>query len=515
MNDIFSQLTKGATFSKKQNAEQMHMFAKGGTHQKKPVLNLFCRAGGRGKETNSSNHHSSDSEENQAASDEHESSSDSECSSDDASDSDSDSERVQRRKAKKERKIAGRSKRVRAQSAKDEINAFRNRLQIKVKGNNVPPPLATFDEFPLHSSGKKEILAAVEEGEWKEPTAVQMQAIPALLEGRDVLAAAPTGSGKTAAFLLPLISRLLALSMAARANATGDSEKRVDTSNGSSSSGGNSNSNNSSSSSSSSSSKTGGIRALVLAPTRELAEQIHREAERLYSGRKFKAILLTAALVATAERHKGSSSGPLSSGDLLISTPLRLLAAVRSGIVDLSGVRLVVLDEADKLFEIEGRRAQRKDKDKHKGTRKEGGLGPGDTVSLSAGKSLTDRENGRNPAAYEESGSEGESDDTKEEVDEEGGGVSDESPDPEALAEQCLGNSFLRQIDEIFAGCPTAPGVCQKALFSATLGPLVLELASSFLVDPVHITIGRPNTGNAAIEQKLVFTGNEQGVPRL
>ena len=81
----------------------------------------------------------------------------------------------------------------------DEINAFRNRMQIKVKGEKVPKPSATFYNMDIEKELKPIIIKNIENSDWKEPTPIQMQAIPAILSGRDVLACAPTGSGKTAA----------------------------------------------------------------------------------------------------------------------------------------------------------------------------------------------------------------------------------------------------------------------------------------------------------------------------
>jgi ATP-dependent RNA helicase DDX52/ROK1 len=132
----------------------------------------------------------------------------------------------------------------------DEVNAFRNRLQIRVSGTDVPHPAATFRSMNITDDLKPIILKNVEESYWKEPTPIQMQAIPVLLNSRDILASAPTGSGKTAAFVIPVLSKL----------------------------GG---------------PKKSGIRGLLLAPTKELAEQIHREATRLCAGRRIKICLLT------------------------------------------------------------------------------------------------------------------------------------------------------------------------------------------------------------------------------
>uniref|UniRef100_A0A7S4ES53 Helicase ATP-binding domain-containing protein n=1 Tax=Chrysotila carterae TaxID=13221 RepID=A0A7S4ES53_CHRCT len=93
-----------------------------------------------------------------------------------------------------------------------EANALRKALRIHAYGNDVPPPVQSasdlIDKFSLRPFLAKNILTAG----YHELTRVQMQAIPAMLNGREMLACAPTGSGKTAAFLIPLISRLSAAS---------------------------------------------------------------------------------------------------------------------------------------------------------------------------------------------------------------------------------------------------------------------------------------------------------------
>ena len=81
-------------------------------------------------------------------------------------------------------------------SSTEEVNAFRNRLQIKVKGAEVPSPCATFSAMQISKGMKQIILENIEKSAWKEPTAIQMQVIPCMLMGRDVLATAPTGSGR-------------------------------------------------------------------------------------------------------------------------------------------------------------------------------------------------------------------------------------------------------------------------------------------------------------------------------
>lgn len=149
----------------------------------------------------------------------------------------------------------------------DEVNAFRNRLKIKVKGDKAAVPVTGFSDMPLHVGIRKAVLTGIEESRWKEPTPIQMQAIPVLLDGRDLLAGAPTGSGKTAAYLLPILSLVSKLRKEA---------KKAEAASASSC----------------------GVLGLILAPTRELAEQIHREVVRLVGTKKIKTVVLTKQVVA-------------------------------------------------------------------------------------------------------------------------------------------------------------------------------------------------------------------------
>ena len=153
------------------------------------------------------------------------------------------------------------------------------------------------------------LLRAVTELGYDEPTPVQRAAIPAVLRGEDVWASARTGSGKTAAFLLPILERLSA---------------------------------------SRGSSRTG-VRALVLVPTRELAAQIAEAAKRY--GVHLPAPLKTRTVVG------GVSTNPqrlaLRGGaDLVVATPGRLLDLVESNALTLDAVETLVLDEADRLFAL-------------------------------------------------------------------------------------------------------------------------------------------------------------------
>lgn len=287
----------------------------------------------------------------------------------------------------------------------EEINSFRNRLQIRVKGNVIPCPSSTFYDMKISKGIKSIILKNIESSNWKEPTPVQMQAIPILLSGRDILAAAPTGSGKSAAFIIPALSYL---------SSTTDRK---------------------------------GIRALLLAPTKELADQIHRETVRLSTGKKLKISSLKKSIVSNAISRQDKQL--LSGVDMLVSTPLRLLSLLRASLLDLSNVGFIVMDEADKLFEEPSRQRS--------------------TLTVDA---QADGEDDEDEIGY-------------------------------------VNASFLNQVDEIIAACPS--NGLQKGLFSATLGPLVQEIATTFLHNPVSVTIGTDNAAADTITQKLTFVGREDG----
>lgn len=161
-----------------------------------------------------------------------------------------------------------------------------------------------FSQFALH----ERLLKAVAELNFTEPTPVQLAAIPPALEGRDLRVTAQTGSGKTAAFLLPLLNRLL-----------GDaaSKQRTD------------------------------VRSLILLPTRELAQQTLKEVER-FSQFTF----LRGTLVTGGEDFKEQAAMLRRQPDLLIATPGRLLEHLNAGSLKLNGVEVLVLDEADRMLDM-------------------------------------------------------------------------------------------------------------------------------------------------------------------
>jgi ATP-dependent RNA helicase RhlE len=143
---------------------------------------------------------------------------------------------------------------------------------------------------------------------WRQATPIQALAIPAILQGRDVLGAAPTGSGKTAAFLLPLLQRLLA--------EPGLAEQRPRP-----------------------------LRALVLAPTRELAAQIEAAARALAPQLK---VMLAIGGMAINPQMMALRGG----AHLVVATPGRLLDLVERRALSLNALALLVLDEADRLLDL-------------------------------------------------------------------------------------------------------------------------------------------------------------------
>ncbi len=398
-------------------------------------------------------------------------------------------------------------------SERTPIDEFRDSMGIRVFGSSAPAPLQRFQELTsagtpwletvFKASGGVGQLSMeapvaalkrnIEAGKWKEPMPVQMQTIPALLQGQDALASAPTGSGKTGAFCVPVIL------MAAAAKA-GLKEFRARTA-------------------SSALPKAPQPtyeqlaphlpsehlpRALVLAPTQELADQLARESSRLAAGTGVRVAALTrpramgaygawhpveeglgmdmgvgasaAAAAAAAAREEAAAAAASSSeddadaggkggkkggkggrkgktksemhaayaqsrlpfADIIVSTPQRLrwvleAAPAAAAHAMLSGLVSVVLDECDQLL---------------------------------------------------------------------------------------LQRTFVAQVDAVLACLPkhsAAPGSSvgamptQRVLVSATMPSGVLELSVSLLRDALSIQIGRQHTTSLNVKQSLLFVGREEG----
>lgn len=162
----------------------------------------------------------------------------------------------------------------------------------------------TFEELNLAPA----IVQAVHEQGYTTPTPIQEQAIPAVLAGHDLLAGAQTGTGKTAAFSLPILHRLT----------QGGTQKPA-----------------------------GGIRALILSPTRELAAQIEDNL-RCYAQH----LPVKSTVIFGGVGMKPQIDRIRKGIDILVATPGRLLDLQQQGLLDLSHVEVLVLDEADRMLDM-------------------------------------------------------------------------------------------------------------------------------------------------------------------
>lgn len=156
-----------------------------------------------------------------------------------------------------------------------------------------------FDTFSFHPSIAANIAAAG----YEVPTPIQEMAIPKVKEGHDIMGLAQTGTGKTAAFALPILNRLIK-------------------------------------------GKQGGVRALVIAPTRELAEQIHQSFETLGKKTSIKSVTVYGGVGITPQIQK------LRSADIVVACPGRLIDHIERNTVNLSKVEVLVIDEADQMFDM-------------------------------------------------------------------------------------------------------------------------------------------------------------------
>lgn len=156
-----------------------------------------------------------------------------------------------------------------------------------------------FKSFSLHPQLEAGIISAG----YSSPTPIQTQAIPKIIQGRDVIGLAQTGTGKTAAFVLPVLHRLM------------KGQRRH-------------------------------VRALIIVPTRELADQIHRTID----------ILGAKSGLKSSTVYGGVGMNPqvqsLKKSDIVVACPGRLIDHIRRKTVDLSHIEALVLDEADQMFDM-------------------------------------------------------------------------------------------------------------------------------------------------------------------
>ncbi|XP_035479110.1 probable ATP-dependent RNA helicase DDX4 isoform X3 [Scophthalmus maximus] len=181
-------------------------------------------------------------------------------------------------------------------------------IMVDISGTNPPEAIVTFDEAKLCESLRKNITKSG----YAKPTPVQKHGIPIISAGRDLMACAQTGSGKTAAFLLPILQQLMAEGVAAsRFSELQEPE------------------------------------AIIVAPTRELICQIYLEARKFAFGTCVRPVVVYGG-VSTGHQMREIERGC----NLLCGTPGRLLDMIGRGKVGLQKVRYFVLDEADRMLDM-------------------------------------------------------------------------------------------------------------------------------------------------------------------
>ena len=161
----------------------------------------------------------------------------------------------------------------------------------------------TFSELDLHP----DLMAALEQSGYEQPTPIQLAAIPEILAGKDVMAGAQTGTGKTAAFALPILNKLL--------NTEVSQDKHV--------------------------------KALILVPTRELAQQVHKSVKKYAKLTPLKSVQVYGGVSIGAQIENIKQGA-----DILIATPGRLLDLLFKKAVDLKQLDTLVFDEADRMLDM-------------------------------------------------------------------------------------------------------------------------------------------------------------------
>ena len=186
----------------------------------------------------------------------------------------------------------------------DQVRELRKKLDVRVFGSFAPKPVCSFAHFGLDDQLMKQIIKC----EYTQPTPIQAQALPVALSGRDLIGVAKTGSGKTAAYLWPLLVHI----MDQRDLKAGE-----------------------------------GPIGLILAPTRELSQQIYTEAK------KFAKVYNIQVVCVYGGGNKWQQSQDLEAGaEIVVATPGRMIDMIKMKVTNFTRVTFLVLDEADRQFDL-------------------------------------------------------------------------------------------------------------------------------------------------------------------
>eukprot|EP01023_Acetabularia_acetabulum_P005016 TRINITY_DN12077_c0_g4_i1.p1 TRINITY_DN12077_c0_g4~~TRINITY_DN12077_c0_g4_i1.p1 ORF type:complete len:593 (-),score=97.67 TRINITY_DN12077_c0_g4_i1:89-1714(-) len=191
--------------------------------------------------------------------------------------------------------------------------------KIYVQGQQVPIPLRTFDDLSEKFKVDQKLLDNLKTFQYDDPTSIQMQVLPCLFGQRDLLATAPTGSGKTLSFLLPMLSQILKDKRSAGQHI---------------------------------------LQGIIVSPTIELSAQTQRVVNWMAENTGVNTVLLNKTNM--AEVHQA---------DIILGSPLKLARFIHNNKLDCSKVKFLVLDEADKLFSEEIYKRRQRNKKLQKGLR--------------------------------------------------------------------------------------------------------------------------------------------------
>ncbi|PVU99524.1 hypothetical protein BB559_000623 [Furculomyces boomerangus] len=187
----------------------------------------------------------------------------------------------------------------------EQVKDYRKKYQIRSWGTDIPNPFKTFRTMKNRYMFKDYIEKNMVKNGFVDPTPIQKQAIPVSIDKRDLIACAPTGSGKTLSFVLPIIHQI------------------------------------------ESSSNRRDLTALIISPTRELAVQIYNQIQLLAPKKRISAHILSK----TSDAAKMQDPKTKKKYNILVTTPLRLVYAIKNEEISLKNVNHLVLDEADRLLD--------------------------------------------------------------------------------------------------------------------------------------------------------------------
>ncbi|CAI0422660.1 unnamed protein product [Linum tenue] len=188
--------------------------------------------------------------------------------------------------------------------SEQEVAEYRNTLAIRVSGFDVPRPVKTFEDCGFSA----QLMGAITKQGYENPTPIQRQAFPIVLSGRDIIGIAKTGSGKTAAFVLPMIVHIM------------DQPELQ---------------------------KEEGPIGVICAPTRELAHQIYLEAKKFAKPYGLRVSAVYGGM-SKLEQFKELKAGC----EIVVATPGRLIDMIKMKAVNMSRGTCLVLDEADRMFDL-------------------------------------------------------------------------------------------------------------------------------------------------------------------